>query len=392
MSNQGINESESRESGVSRRNFIGKTILAGAGITAGSMILGTTQNQANAQTKDSKPTNSASKNVRKLGTLEVSSIGLGCMSGSAFFYPLPGKARMISVIREAYDRGVTLFDTAELYGPFTNEELVGEAIAPFRKNIVLASKFGHAYEGNQSTGVDSRPASIRRAVEGSLRRLRTDYIDLLYQHRVDPKVPIEDVAGTVKDLIGEGKVRNFGMSEPGLDSLRRAHAVQPLAAVQNEYSVLERDVEKGTLAVCRELGIGIVPWAPLARGFTTGRFGEGTVFLTGDYRGGLPRMFPEAMKKNLLLIDLLNRWGNVKGATAAQISLAWLLAQGDDIVPIPGSTDPWHMRENLGAAEIRFAADELAQFRRELETIPVIGERGSPGSVALNGLEAPKKN
>lgn len=299
---------------------------------------------------------------------------------------------MISVIREAHDRGVTLFDTAELYGPFINEELVGEAIAPFRKNIVLASKFGHAYEGNQSTGVDSRPASIRRAVEGSLRRLRTDYIDLLYQHRVDPKVPIEDVAGTVKDLIGEGKVRNFGMSEPGLDSLRRAHAVQPLAAVQNEYSVLERDVEKGTLAVCRELGIGIVPWAPLARGFTTGRFGEGTVFLTGDYRGGLPRMFPEAMKKNLLLIDLLNRWGNVKGATAAQISLAWLLAQGDDIVPIPGSTDPWHMRENLGAAEIRFAADELAQFRRELETIPVIGERGSPGSVALNGLEAPKKN
>lgn len=319
-------------------------------------------------------------------------MGLGCMSGSDFFYPLPGKARMISVIREAHDRGVTLFDTAELYGPFKNEELVGEAIAPFRQNIVLASKFGHRYEGNKSTGVDSRPASIRRAVEGSLRRLRTDYIDLLYQHRVDPTVPIEDVASTVKDLIGEGKVRAFGMSEPGLETLRRAHAVQPVAAVQNEYSVVERSVEPGTLALCRKLGIGIVCWAPLARGFTTGRFGEGTVFLPGDYRGGLPRMFPDPMKANLRLIDLLDRWGNSKGATAAQISLAWLLAQGDDIVPIPGSTDPWHMRENLGSTEIRFTADELARFRRELEAIPVIGARGSPGSVAMNGLEAPKKN
>lgn len=329
---------------------------------------------------------------RRLGALEVSPMGLGCMSASAFFFPLPGKARMISVIREAHDRGVTFFDTAELYGPFLNEELVGEAIAPFRNNVVVTSKFGHRYEGNKSTGLDSRPASIRRAVEGILRRLRTDHVDLLYQHRVDPEVPIEDVAGTVKDLIAEGKARYFGMSEPGLESLRRAHAVQPVTAVQNEYSVVERSVEKGTLALCRELGIGIVPWAPLARGFTTGRFGEGTVFLAGDYRGGLPRMFPEAMKNNLQLIDLLNHWGNAKGATATQISLAWLLAQGDDIVPIPGTTDPWHMRENLGATEITFAADELVQFRREMEAITVVGERGSPGSVALNGLEAPKKN
>ena len=392
MNKHGIYEAESKLGGVSRRDFIGKTMLAGAGITASSMILGTANNQADAQTKDSKSTNAANKNLRKLGSLEVSSIGLGCMSGSAFFYPLPGKARMISVIREAYDRGVTLFDTAELYGPFTNEELVGEAIAPFRRNIVLATKFGFNYEGGNSTGPDSRPASIRRAVEGSLRRLRTEYVDLLYQHRVDPKVPIEDVAGTVKDLISEGKVRNFGMSEPGLDTLRRAHAVQPVAALQNEYSVIERSVEQGTLDVCRELGIGLVPWAPLARGFTTGRFGEGTAFLAGDYRGGLPRMFPEAMKRNLLLIELLDRWGKAKGATPAQISLAWLLAQGPNVVPIPGSTDPWHMRENLGAADIRFSADELARFRRELEAIPVIGVRGSPGSVAQNGVEAPAKN
>jgi len=318
-------------------------------------------------------------------------MGLGCMSGSAFFYPLPGKARMISVIRQAYERGVTLFDTAELYGPFTNEELVGEAIRPFRKDIVLASKFGFSYDGNQSTGADSRPATIRRAVEGSLRRLRTDYIDLLYQHRVDPKVPIEDVAGTVRDLIGEGKVRAFGLSEPGLETLRRAHAVQPVAAVQNEYSVLERGPEQGTLAVCREFGIGLVPWAPLARGFLSGRYGIGTRFLPGDHRGGLPRMFPDAMPANLQLVALLERWGAAKEATPAQISLAWLLAQGDDIVPIPGTTDPWHLIENLGGAEVGFTAQELVQFRNELEAIAIVGAKGSPGSIASTGVEAPPK-
>lgn len=383
-----MNNLETNHLNLSRRTLL----RAGVALAATSVLSHSVVAQTAAPPGASSKPGAGLNRKRRLGPLEVSPMGLGCMSGSAFFYPLPGKARMISVIREAYDRGVTLFDTAELYGPFTNETLVGEAIAPFRQNIILASKFGHKYEGNQSTGVDSRPASIRRAVEGSLRRLRTDHIDLLYQHRVDPNVPIEDVAGTVKELIGEGKVRNFGMSEPGLETLRRAHAVQPVAAVQNEYSVVERDVEKGTLALCRELGIGIVCWAPLARGFTTGRFGEGTVFLAGDYRGGLPRMFPDAMKANLRLLDLLDRWGNLKGATVAQISLAWLLAQGDDVVPIPGTTDPAHLRENLGAAEIRFTADELAQFRRELEAIPVIGVRGSPGSVALNGLEAPKKN
>lgn len=231
-----MNHSDTDRTYMSRRVFLG----AGAALAAASVLSGTAAAQVAAPTNRAATPASGMNRKRRLGPLEVSPLGLGCMSGSAFFFPLPGKARMISVIRQAYERGVTLFDTAELYGPFTNEEVVGEAIQPFRKDIVLASKFGFAYDGNQSTGADSRPATIRRAVEGSLRRLQTDTIDLLYQHRVDPKVPIEDVAGTVQELIGEGKVRAFGLSEPGLETLRRAHAVQPVAAVQNEYSVLER--------------------------------------------------------------------------------------------------------------------------------------------------------
>ena len=370
---------------LSRRMFLG----AGAALATAAVV-----GKAEAQTTPSGVLVNARpgmSHMRRLGPLEVSPLGLGCMGGSDFLFPLPGKARMMSVIRQAYDNGVNLFDTAELYGPFVNEELVGEAIRPFRQNIVLATKFGHRYEGNKSVGMDSRPATIRRAVEGSLRRLQTNYIDLLYQHRVDPKVPIEEVAGTVKDLIAEGKVLAFGMSEPGLEALRRAHAVQPVAALQNEYSVLERSVEQGALAVCRELGIGIVPWAPFGRGFTTGRFGIGTRFLPGDYRGGLPRMLPDAMAANLRIVELLERWGKQKQATPAQISLAWLLAQGPDIVPIPGTTDPWHLAENLAATTVSFSGEELALFRRELEAIPVAGAKGSPASMITAGVETPPR-
>ncbi|MBV6670044.1 aldo/keto reductase [Xanthomonas euvesicatoria pv. alangii] len=328
---------------------------------------------------------------RRLGGLEVSDMGLGCMGGSGYYYPFPGKARMISVIRDAVERGVSFFDTAETYGPFTNEEVVGEALQPVRKQVVIATKFGFGYNGTQRTGLDSRPANIRRAVEGSLRRLRTDYIDLLYQHRVDPKVPIEDVAGTVKDLIVEGKVKHFGMSEPGPRTLRRAHAVQPVAAVQNEYSLLERTPEKEILSICEELGIGFVPWGPVARGFLIGRFGEGTVFAKEDNRAGVPFFFPEAMKQNLAVYELAHRWAQCKGVTPGQLSLAWLLAQKPWIVPIPGTTDPWHLAENLGAVNVRFTPDELRQFRSELDAIRVVGERADPATLSMAAVEAPAR-
>ncbi len=383
-----MNDSNDNNAGINmpRRGFIG-----GVGLTA--MAAALPSMAATERTNDSPSTvKTPAPGLRRLGGLEVSEIGLGCMGGSGFYYPFPGKARMISVIRDAVDRGVTFFDTAEIYGPFTNEEVVGEALQPMRQKVVIATKFGFSYNGNESTGLDSRPANIRRAVDGSLRRLRTDYIDLLYQHRVDPKVPIEDVAGTVKDLIAEGKVKHFGMSEPGPRTLRRAHAVQPVAAVQNEYSLLERSPEKNQiLAICEELGIGFVPWGPVARGFLTGRFGEGTVFAKEDNRARVPFFFPEAMKQNLAVHDLAHRWAQRKGVTPGQLSLAWLLAQKPWIVPIPGTTDPWHLAENLGAVNARFTPDEVLQFRRELEAIRIVGERAAPGALAMSGVEAPEK-
>ena len=353
-----------------RRGFIG----LGAGLAATAVVLPAL---AATEQTGSAPgaVRSPSPGRRRLGSLEVSAIGLGCMGGSGYYYPFPGKARMISVIRGAVERGVSFFDTAETYGPFTNEEVVGEALQPMRGQVVIATKFGFGYNGTERTGLDSHPDSIRRAVEGSLRRLRTDHIDLLYQHRVDPKVPIEDVAGTVKDLIAEGKVKQFGMSEPGPRTLRRAHAVQPVAAVQNEYSLLERTPEKEILGICEELGIGFVPWGPVARGFLIGRFGEGTVFAREDNRAGVPFFFPDAMQQNLAVYELAQRWAQRKDVTPGQFSQARVLARKPWIVPIPGTADRWHPGENPGAAEVRLTSIDCGSSARSWKSCGARAQR-----------------
>jgi aryl-alcohol dehydrogenase-like predicted oxidoreductase len=335
---------------------------------------------------------------RKLGTLEVSALGLGCMSMNGGQYnPPKDKREMIRLIHQAVDRGVTFFDTAEVYGPFINEELVGEALAPFRQKVVIATKFGFDLDydtGRRSGGVNSRPEHIRQVVEASLKRLRVDTIDLLYQHRVDPNVPIEDVAGTVKDLVQQGKVKHFGLSEPGMQTLRRAHAVQPVAAVQNEYSFLWRGPEKEELALFEELGIGLVPWSPLGAGFLTGTIDENTRFGGPghgytDYRLTNPRFTPENLKANMPLVNLLRDWARRKEATPAQIALAWLLAQRPWIVPIPGTTNPSHLDENLGAVAITFSPEELREFKAATDKIVIHGERLRPELLALSGVEAP---
>ena len=293
--------------------------------------------------------------TRELGRsgLKVSAIGLGCMGISFSYATKLSKGEGVALIRAAVDRGVTFFDTAEVYGPFTNEEVVGEALRPFRDKVVIATKFGFDidFETRENRGVSSRPDRIRKAVEGSLKRLGVETIDLLYQHRVDPNVPIEDVAGTVKDLIAQGKVKHFGMSEPGVQTLRRAHAVLPVTALQNEYSLWWRAPEtNGVLEACDELGIGFVPYSPLGKGFLTGAMSKATELGEGDFRKTVPRFQPEAMEKNQALVDLLKRVANEKGATPAQIALAWLLAQRPTIVPIPGTTKLHRLEENIGAA------------------------------------------
>ena len=315
---------------------------------------------------------------RKLGksNLEVSALGLGCM-GLSFAYGQPvDKQSGISLLRSAVERGITFFDTAEAYGPFTNEELVGEALAPFRDQVVIATKFGFKLspEGKQ-VGVDSRPAHIKEVANASLKRLKTDVIDLFYQHRVDPNVPIEDVAGTVKDLIAEGKVRHFGLSEAGMQTLRRAHAVQPVAALQNEYSLWTRGPEAEVLPTCEELGIGFVPFSPLGRGFLTGKIDENTTFDKNDFRNIVPRFTPEARKANQALVDLLRRIAEQKNATPAQIALGWLLAQKPWIVPIPGTTKLHRLEENIGAVEIELAPDDLLQIESAASQITVEGAR-----------------
>lgn len=316
---------------------------------------------------------------RKLGNsgLEVSAMGLGCMGLSYGYGPATGKAEAIELIRRAYALGVTFFDTAEAYGPFTNEELLGEALAPFRDKVVIATKFGFA-GGKVSDGMDSRPENIRAVAEAALRRLNTGVIDLFYQHRVDPNVPIEDVAGTVKDLIAEGKVRHFGLSEAGVQSIRRAHAVQPVAALQSEYSLWWREPEQEVLPVLEELGIGFVPFSPLGKGFLTGAIDESTSFDSTDFRNVVPRFSTEARKANQRLVDVLGDIAIGKKATRAQIAIAWLLAQKTWIVPIPGTTKLHRLEENLGAASVQLSADDLNQIEAALAGIKVEGDRYPP--------------
>ena len=316
---------------------------------------------------------------RKLGKsgLEVSAIGLGCMGMSFGYGPPKDKQEMIALLHAAVERGVTFFDTAEVYGPFINEELVGEGLAPFRKDVAIATKFGFKLDptSGRSIGVDSRPEHIKEVAEASLKRLKTDVIDLFYQHRVDPEVPIEDVAGAVKELIHEGKVKHFGLSEPGLQTIRRAHAVQPVTAVQNEYSLWWRKSEDEVLPVLEELGIGFVPYSPLGRGFLTGKMNENTTFDTTDFRNTLPRFTPEARKANQSLVDLLGEIATRKKVTPAQIALAWLLAQKPWIVPIPGTTKLKRLEENVGAAEIELTRDDLSEIERAASQIEVQGAR-----------------
>ncbi|GLU45133.1 aldo/keto reductase [Muricauda sp. NBRC 101325] len=313
---------------------------------------------------------------RKLGTLEVSPIGLGCMSMTSGSYNPPRKMEdMVPVIQGAFDMGVTFFDTAEVYGPFTDEEIVGEALQPIRNEVVIASKLGFKFVNGQRAGRDSRPENIKKAVEGMLKRLKTDRIDLLYLHRADPNVPIEEVAGAVKDLIKEGKVVHFGLSEVSPDTIRKAHAEQTVSALQSEYSVIERVMEYKILDTCEELGIGFVPWGPVVRGFMGDRFNEFTRFSDDSRFNSVHYFTPEAIQQHMKVLDLVRKWGDSKGLSPAQFALAWLLAQKPFIVPIPGTTRLHHMRENWGATAATFTTSELKEFREELEKIDLIGVR-----------------
>jgi aryl-alcohol dehydrogenase-like predicted oxidoreductase len=327
---------------------------------------------------------------RKLGKgdLEVSAIGLGCMGMSFGYGPPKDKQEMISLIRAAVERGVTFFDTAEVYGPLTNEELVGEALAPVRGQVVIATKFGFKIDskGGPPTGVDSRPSHIKEVAEASLKRLKTNVIDLFYQHRVDPNVPIEDVAGAVKELIDQGKVKHFGLSEPGVQTIRRAHAVQPVAAIQNEYSLWWRKSEEEVIPTCEELGIGFVPYSPLGRGFLTGKMNQNTTFDSSDFRNMLPRFTSEARKANQALVDVLTEIAKRKKATPAQIALVWLLAQKPWIVPIPGTTKLKRLEENIGAVSIELTTDDLREIDSASSKIDVQGARYPERLEAMTGL------
>lgn len=327
--------------------------------------------------------------MRTLGQqgLKVAAIGYGCMGLDTGYGQKMDEQAALNVVREAVERGVTLFDTAEVYGPFTNEVTVGKALKPVRDQVSIATKFGFDIQDGKMVGVNSRPKHIKAVADASLERLGVEQIDLFYQHRVDPDVPIEEVAGAVSDLIQAGKVKYFGMSEPSAETLRRAHAVQPVSALQNEYSLWTRDVEEnGILATCEELGIGLVPYSPLGRGFLTGAIGAGTALDDNDMRNKLPRFKAEALEKNMALVGMLKEMAADKGATAGQLALAWLLAQKPFIVPIPGTTKVKRLEENLGAADVRLSADELERITRKADEIPIEGKRYPEELMAFTGL------
>ena len=359
---------------INRRNFISKSALFGAGMAAAPLAFAS-ENHSFTKKPIKSPVVRDGK--RMLGTLEVSPIGLGCMSmKSGSYNPPRDKKDMIPVIRGAVDLGVTFFDTAEVYGPFTDEELVGEALAPVRDQVVIASKFGYDLTSGQRGGRNSKPEFIKQAVEGMLKRLRTDRIDLLYLHRVDPNVPVEDVAGTVKELIKEGKALHFGLSEVSPATIRKAHAEQTVAAVQSEYSLIERAMENQVIDTCGELGIGFVPWGAVNRGFLGDKFNEYSRFSEDSRFASVPYFTPDAIKTHMEVLILVREWARKKDATPAQIALAWVMAQKPYIVPIPGTTKLHHMKENMGALDIKFTDTELKEFREALEKLPLVGVRG----------------
>ncbi len=358
---------------IGRRDFLANAALVGAGLAIGPSAWAASS-EPKARSDDRRRREGQKMKTRKLGSLEVPELGSGCMSISANYGPPADRNQGIKVIRAAHEKGVTFFDTAEVYGPYTNEELVGEALAPFRDQVVLATKFGFDLEAG---GLNSRPEHIRKALEGSLKRLRTDRIDLYYQHRVDPKVPIEDVAGAIKGIIKEGKVLHFGLSEASAKTIRRAHAVQPVMAIQTEYSLMTRDPERnGVLGTCEELGIGFVPWGPVGMGYLTGTMDARTRFdPKTDLRAGFERFTPENLAANRPVVDLLRSFAKKKGATPAQLALAWLLSQKPWIVPIPGTTNMAHLEENLGAIHVQLTPADLREMDDTFSKVAVHGGR-----------------
>ncbi|SFP17043.1 Predicted oxidoreductase [Cohaesibacter marisflavi] len=382
------------EGKVTKSPIARRSILAAAGGLALAPLAGALVTKAHAQTTNEQQT--TVKGRRMLGSLEVSAIGMGVQNmHRAYPTTIPNRSEMLNIIRTAYDQGVTFFDTAEVYGPHECERILGEAISSFRDQVVITSKFGFDVDfetGERRGGRNSKPDHIKLAVEGMLKRLKTDRIDLLYQHRVDPEVPIEDVAGAVKDLMDEGKVLHWGMSEMGLKTLRRAHAVLPLTAVQSEYSMVWRGPEQEVLATCEELGIGFVPWSPLGVGFLCGAIDERTRFAEGDFRGLTSRYQPENLPNNLALFELVKSWAERKDAQPGQIALAWLMAQKPWIVPIPGTTQMAHMRENVGSTSVEFTSEELAELNTAVRAIKIKGARLPDAVQAMSGVEAPEKS